>query len=242
MRIQALAALSRTGVRPSAAMRGSVGGPATAATAAPTVAFKSRRWLATTKGKKPSSGQEYDAEAASKALSLGSSSKNALATTIADKPWVQLSTAEKATESVKTGLGGVVIAAGFALAMGCIYFIGKEAKESIFGVPDLGDEWRDKALEKMMANERVAATIGKNARIARVGDTTPVFEVESGAKECLRTTFLVMGDNERKAVVTLEIYKEASTGFSWTERFLLVDVQAQDLSPKFRIEVVSPVY
>eukprot|EP00729_Bicosta_minor_P016701 gene16702-23234_t len=201
-------------------MRGSVGGPATAATAAPTVAFKSRRWLATTKGKKPSSGQEYDAEAASKALSLGSSSKNALATTIADKPWVQLSTAEKATESVKTGLGGVVIAAGFALAMGCIYFIGKEAKESIFGVPDLGDEWRDKALEKMMANERVAATIGKNARIARVGDTTPVFE----------------------AVVTLEIYKEASTGFSWTERFLLVDVQAQDLSPKFRIEVVSPVY
>lgn len=51
-----------------------------------------------------------------------------------------------------------------------------------------------------------------------------------------------MGDNERKCLVTLEIYKEAATGFTWNERFLLVDVQPKDLQPKFRIEVVKPVY
>ena len=31
-------------------------------------------------------------------------------------------------------MGGVVIGAGLALSVACIYFLGKEAKESIFGV------------------------------------------------------------------------------------------------------------
>lgn len=232
MRIQALTALTRNGIRRAAA-----GSGAAAASAAVTTAYNPRRWLASKA--KGMAGKEFDTTAAAMALRTGEN--NALAKTIADKPWVALTTAEKTTESVKTGMGGVVIGAGLALSVACIYFLGKEAKESIFGVADLGGEWREKALEKIVANPRAAEAIGRNARIARVGDTVE-FETDSGSKECLRTTFLVMGDNERKCLVTLEIYKEAATGFTWNERFLLVDVQPKDLQPKFRIEVVKPVY
>lgn len=223
-------------------MRAATAGPMRTASAAVAHAG-SGRWLSSSAStrKKLQGKAEFDKEALNKALAMGSSSSGALSKTIADKPWVQLSPAQKATESVKTGFSGVVIAAGLGLAAACLYYVGKEAKESIFGKSDLGSEWREKALDRILANSRVTDTLGEDASMIRVGDTVE-FDIDNGSTNCMRTSFLVGGSNGRKAIVTLEVYKSASTAYTWSERFLVVDVQANNLSPKFRIEVVKAAY
>jgi hypothetical protein len=114
------------------------------------------------------------------------------------------------------------------------------AKEDLFGVSDMGTEWREKTIDRIESNPTASNIIGSSIRVMDEGKVIE-FEVEGGAKKCMRNEFVLVGSNERPVMCRLEVFKSGETD-GWEERFLFVDVPKRGVEPSQRLTLVAPRY